>query len=245
MEVRQRLKSIVRRGLVRHGVTVGVAPRVESLDQHLRVMIEAMQVSHVVDVGASTGGYGLRLRRNVGYTGPIRSYEPEAESFRQLAARAAGDDLWSVRKVALGRTRGTASLNVFPGHEDFNSLHTPTTFGAAHFPLKEMRAEQVPVERLDDVLQQELPGARFMLKIDTQGHDLEVLAGADEVLRRTVVLQVEAPLRNVYEQAPKLAEYLDFFEQNDFLPTGMFTAARGPQAELVEVDLIGRRTPQA
>ena len=239
--MKQELKGVARRWLVRHGISAGFAPRVESLDQHLRELLDACRINHVLDVGANTGGYGTRLRRNVGYRGPLLSFEPEDSAYAGLVRTASGDPLWETRQVALGDKPGTAAMHVYPGHEDFNSLHEPTPYGLANFPLGDEHVTAVQVRRLDDECSDLPADAVLLLKVDTQGHDLAVLRGATTTLGLTWVLQLEVPLRHVYEGSASFVDFLDFLDDANFVPSGLFTAARGPGGELIEVDLLARR----
>lgn len=239
--MKQELKGFARRWLVRRGISAGFAPRVESLDQHLYQLVNACGVNYVLDVGANFGGYGTRLRRNVGYRGPLLSFEPEESAYAELRRTASRDPRWETRQVALGDRSGRATMHVYPGHEDFNSLHEPTSYGLTNFPLAEARAQTVDVRRLDDECAQLPEDCRILLKVDTQGHDLSVLQGAAAILPRTEVLQLEVPLRHVYQESASLVDYLAFLEKERFVPSGVFAAARGPNGELVELDLLARR----
>lgn len=239
--MKQELKGFARRWLVRRGISAGFSPRVESLDQHLHQLLHACEVNYVIDVGANHGGYGTRLRRNVGYRGPLLSFEPEDAAYSELKRTASTDRAWEVRQVALGEAAGRAAMHVFPGHEDFNSLHQPTSYGLMNFPLGEARVQAVDVRRLDDECSDLTADSRLLLKVDTQGHDLAVLKGATTTLGMTRVLQLEVPLRHVYEGAASIVDYLAFLEEAGFVPTGLFTAARGPGGELIELDLLAKR----
>lgn len=239
--MRQGLKSGLRRALVKRGISAGTAPRIESLDQHIRGLIDRYDIEVVLDIGANRGDYGRRLRRNVGFRGRIVSFEPDVTPFAVLAESAADDPLWEALPDALGRETEIATLHVYRGHDDFNSLHGLTAFGSEHYPLGRSEEVEVQVKRLDDIATRLPLDGALMIKVDTQGHDLEVLAGSLATLRRCQVLQVEAPLVHLYENSPTLPEYLAFFADQGILPSAMFTAARGPDQELVEVDLLGIR----
>ena len=54
-----------------------------------------------------------------------------------------------------------------------------------------------------------------MLKIDTQGYDLEVLKGAKETLRIIDFLFIEASTAKVYENQPLLSDIINFVEKEN------------------------------
>ena len=146
----------------------------------LPAVFEMYGVDLVIDVGAHEGEYAQRLRSG-GFEGEIVSFEPVPRAFEELEreGRAAMTD-WTVHRLALGREDGTTTMNVV--HGTLSSLLPATKFGAGRYPrLQEPEQVEVEVRRLDRVLDETLgglDGRRPFLKLDTQGFDLDVFAGA-------------------------------------------------------------------
>ena len=67
-----------------------------ALATHLQALFALLNVDCVLDVGANRGQYGTFLRREVGYTGRIASFEPQPACLRDLHAKASRDPLWEV-----------------------------------------------------------------------------------------------------------------------------------------------------
>jgi FkbM family methyltransferase len=195
------------------------------------------EVTTVLDVGAHTGGYGALLRE-IGYTREILSYEPVAASFAVLERRL--DASWRARRLALGRSPGVLRLNV--AHEsNFTSAHAANAFAAEHFDGSAVdHVEEVQVARLDEVAS----GERIFLKTDTQGYDLEVIAGAAGLLERVVGLQVELSVTPLYEGAPDWLSVLAELRGLGFVPVSLTGVGReGLRA--VEFDcLLVRERPR-
>ena len=82
--------------------------------ENLKGLLRKYRVDLVLDVGANRGQYAGQLRRS-GYTGRILSFEPVPEVFAELSRAAAGDDLWDVHQLALGRERAELDMHVLPG----------------------------------------------------------------------------------------------------------------------------------
>jgi hypothetical protein len=83
-------------------------------------------------------------------------------------------------------------------------------------------SETVRMERLDDIAPQLLPrNARLLLKVDTQGYEEEVLAGADLVLRSVSAMQLELSVVPLYQGAPSLRHILEICERLDFQLHGL------------------------
>ena len=139
----------------------------------------------VLDVGANQGQFATHLRA-VGYKGPIVSFEPSAADYAVLAQAAAGDPAWFTYAPALGAHDGELSFHV-TDDSLFNSFLSPLQERVDH-------EETVRVPRLDglfDEIRERTAASRPLLKMDTQGYDLEVVAGAETVLKHVVALQSE------------------------------------------------------
>lgn len=203
-------------------------------------------VDLVLDVGANRGQYARGLR-SLGYKGAIHSFEPIKAEFDMLAARAAGDSLWQLSHCAVGATAGTATLNVSE-NSVFSSIHSLSPLGVS-FSRKAavVRQETVPMVTLDSHVQTDAQA--IFLKIDTQGYERAVLAGAPILLNRCVGLQLELPVEHLYEGVWSFNEAMEFVDSLGFTPAQFRTvnALKDDRASAVEFDCIFRRkrTPRS
>ena len=206
----------------------------------LPALFEMYGVNCVIDVGAHEGEYAQRLRSG-GYDGRIVSFEPVPRAFEALASEAEGDPAWSVHQLALGGEDGTTTMNVVPG--TLSSLLEPTEFGARRYRrLQEPEPVEVQVRRLDgmlDELLEDLDSPRPYLKLDTQGFDLDVFAGAGERIGEFAGMQSELALMQVYEGMPRLPEALPIYEAAGFDVAAMYPVSRqGKTARVLEFDCV-------
>ena len=217
-----------------------------ALREQVRWVLRAGRVDCVIDAGANVGQYARQLRRH-GYTGRIVSFEPVASVYDELAHRAHGDDAWWVRKLGLGSSDGTATINTMDG--SMSSLLPSSEFGRSWSPkLDDMGSEQIEVRRLDGLLPELLEGlseGRVFLKMDTQGFDLEVLAGAEGVLDRVVALQSEVSCVPIYDGMPRLPEQWTALEAEGFEVAGVFPVSfDAPTVRAIELDVVMVRPGQ-
>jgi FkbM family methyltransferase len=225
------------------GISLERYPPINTPPHHLRYLTRQLGINWVLDVGAHEGEYVGLLRRHVRFTGRIASFEPSAESFAKLAAACAGDRRWRGYAYALGRDPGYAELGLF-GMSQLNSLLSPSSYGVEVFPTlgSPTATQKVEVCRLDEIFDrvvEDTPDPRVLLKIDTQGYDLRVLEGAAGVLDRVLALQVEVPVKPIYEGMAPLPELLGFLGELGFELTGVFPLARDPDhLRLLELDCI-------
>lgn len=215
-----------------------------SLGVHLRTVLQRVGADRCLDVGANRGQFHDLLREEARFTGPIESYEPEPGLVQGLVERAAADPGWRVHGVGLAAKEGALDLQVME-FDPCTSFRQPgpSQPGSLAEGNRVRRVVRVPVRTLGGELARlraEAPAARLFLKMDTQGFDLEVLAGAGpEALRSVVALQSEVSLVPTYVGAPRWLEALARYEALGFQVTGLFPVWHDPDTgRVVEFDAV-------
>jgi FkbM family methyltransferase len=167
----------------------------QKLRHHL--LFSQLQIDLVVDVGANTGQFAHQCRA-AGYKGEIISFEPSAAAHASLLQSAAADPLWNVAdRMALGAADGEIEINIAANSFSSSILPMLDSHLSAAPASQYLHKEKVPIRRLDDVL---LPADRnIFLKLDVQGYEPQVLAGANQLLAHTLALQLEMSLVPLYE----------------------------------------------
>jgi len=197
------------------GVDVRRFPKEEPAYRRVQ-LIRHHRVDLVLDVGGSDGRYGAELRR-FGYEGRIVSFEPLPAALDVLRARAAADGRWQALPYALGRDSRKVTLHVAANQGASSSILPMLDRHLAGAPDAAYVATQVVQQRALDELWPELPDAdRPFLKVDVQGYEREVLAGATSALSRCVGLELELSLVPLYEDAMLYREALDLAEEVGF-----------------------------
>jgi FkbM family methyltransferase len=170
------------------------------LQAQLIAVLDRFEISVVLDVGANRGQYGAMLRE-WGWRGRIVSFEPQAEAHAALARRAAADPTWQVApRMALGERDGEALIEVSAESDMSSILPQSALLGEVSPSSRITRREPAPLHRLDAVAGSYLrPGDRAFLKIDTQGYEPQVLAGAGALIERLLGIQLEMSLVPIYQ----------------------------------------------
>ena len=227
----------------RTSIVIRRQPERDSLAWATRRLIHAARIDLVIDVGAHHGDYGHFLRDTVQYRGRIRSLEPASGSFDALTARTRKDALWEIERIALGAQAGEALLHTYK-HSYMNSLLPVSTYGsanfAAHFDESQPQPdEMVTVRTLGEYLANSPQGAKTMLKLDTQGHDLPILQSGASYLRDICGLQLEIPLHALYEGSPTHVECFTALQDFGFDIVSITPVSRSLDGiRLAEVDCL-------
>lgn len=163
-------------------------------------------VNTLVDVGANAGQFSLRMIES-GWTGSILSIEPLSSAHAKLAKMAALAPGWKVAaRAALGATEGTATINVAGNSQSSSLLPMLNRHEQAAPDSSYITTETVTVKTLPQALIEAGIAGRFILKMDVQGFEGEVLKGAAPVLDRCPIVFTEMSLQPLYAGEPLFYE---------------------------------------
>lgn len=150
----------------------------------------------VLDVGANIGTHTVAFARWVGATGAVVAFEPQRLTFQTLCANVALNSLTNVHTVraAVGEAPGTVMVPALDPAMEAN-------FGALSL-AKAQEGEPVDMVPIDAL---EVPACRLM-KIDVEGMEDKVLAGAAQTIaRHRPIMYVENERRDM---GPELVRQL-------------------------------------
>jgi FkbM family methyltransferase len=141
-----------------------------------------------VDVGANVGIYTVLGACCTGRTGTVYAFEPEVENFRLLERNLALNDLGHVRveQAAVGESDGHAVLQI-----EANSIGTHSLVRSQTGADSLVDQVEVPVVSLDAFFSKIDLGRVDLLKVDVEGFEPKVLAGAQRILEMTQHLLIE------------------------------------------------------
>ncbi len=203
-----------------------------------RRLLERAGIDAVLDVGANAGQFGAELRGDFGWRGRIVSFEPLAAAYAALAARAAGDGQWDTHPYALGDRDGSARINVAGNSYSSSLLEMLPAHVDAAPESAVVGVETIQMRRLDSVIDALCPPpARLYLKLDVQGFERQVLAGAQAALARVRVLQLEMSLTPLYVGAATLGELHALLESRGLVLFALEPGfGRRDSGQLLQVD---------
>ncbi len=131
------------------------------------------------DVGANVG---QSLPRMTTLFGRVVAFEPAVESFTEAAAMHEGDSRVTVAQMAVTAHTGTLMLDVCPSPIQSGQLTTPGMAPELGWgtPIAQRAVDCIT---LDDAAGRY--GTPDFVKVDTEGHEVQVLRGAPRLLTST------------------------------------------------------------
>jgi FkbM family methyltransferase len=186
----------------------------------------------VVDVGAAEGTF-TRVCRQVF---PLASYvlvEPLHEFSAALAELQGSVPGMRICRAAAASQTGEATFHV---HSDLygSSLLLEKEGGPVNGTPR-----TVPAVTLDELMGAEGLNGPYLLKLDVQGAELEVLAGAPRTLAASEVVVMEVLLYRAFENGPQLADVVAFMKARRFVAYDIYGFLYRPlDCALASVDIV-------
>lgn len=179
-------------------------------------LLQNNKIDCILDVGANTGQYAQKLRK-YGFNGEIHSFEPIQSTFEILKKNSLNDEHWFVYNVAVGAKNGKEIIHVSENTESSSILDINSSNQISKELTKYVNTEEIEIIRLDKLIN-ELASKKkkLFLKVDTQGYEMEVLKGIDNIEENIVGLQLELSLTQLYESELLYDEIIYYLKKKKY-----------------------------
>ncbi len=210
----------------------------------LRRIINGERDITFIDVGANTG-QTIDLVRKDFKNAKIYSFEPTPELVKELEAKYKSDSYVIISEKALADFDGKAKFYVSP-YSPTNSMLVPDIdlYIEIHCDrandLKNLKEIVVPVTTLSNWYKSNNFSDHIdVLKIDTQGTELQVLKGAGDLLKDKIkIIILEVQFVNFYKGSPPYYKIFEFLYDHKYNLLDFFNNMRLNNLEIIESDLI-------
>lgn len=168
----------------------------------------------VFDVGANIGEWS-KLALDVNNKIELHCFEPSKYSFRKLLNNNFPSNV-HCNNFGLGSKKELRTLYIFDNGSGLNSLYQ--RHGLENIGLApQQKEEQVPIDTLDSYCNEKKIDNIDFLKIDVEGHELEVFKGARNMLQKEKVkiIQFEYGGCNI-DAKVFLNDIFEFFEGSNY-----------------------------
>lgn len=141
-----------------------------------------MKFDVVIDVGANVGQFAV-VAASYNPRAASYSFEPISGCFTRLAGLKASYPNLTAFNYGLRSETAETEINLSGSLGSSSLLPITDTQAKAYPGTAKVGVESISVRRLDDLFSSFEASGRTLLKIDTQGYELEVLKGAVETLK--------------------------------------------------------------
>jgi FkbM family methyltransferase len=182
----------------------------------------------VVDVGVATGTpelYAAFPGARLLLVEPLAEYAPALDALR--AERGA-----EVAQVAAGAEPGTLELTVH------RVLSCSSVVGERSGDEADVTRREVPVARVDALVAERGLRGPYVLKVDVEGFELDVLAGAEAILPQTELVLLEVSLFQLNGANPQLGDVVCAMRDRGYVVYDIYNGHLRPlDGALAQVDL--------
>lgn len=198
------------------------------------------QCAGVIDVGAHQGHFSQAALWAYGDV-PCYCFEPNRDMHERLHNRLGSSA--TVTEFGLAAERGT--LVFYSHHDSTMSSLVPANAEVLQEKFPWDRAEpadtfEISTLTLDDLPEQfpDLPTSQLILKLDTQGNELDILRSGTQFLKRVSVCVAEHMFVQAYQSTYEFVDLVQFFSDQGFDCGGALTISHRPAGEVSSVDFL-------
>jgi FkbM family methyltransferase len=209
------MKLLMRRFLTALGFELRRLPSTDQArsthEVALRIAVRnGLHVNTVIDVGAAFGDWtrmcmGLFPQAKYILIEPLAQYD---EWLRPLL-----NEFPNVTRVKAAAADRPGQATFF-FHEDWVGS---SLYHEAEGPLVDGTPLQVDTTTIDEIVQQQKLSGPFLLKIDVQGAELQVLEGAPTTSQQTEYLLVETSFFEFFKKGPLIHDVIAYMRQREFV----------------------------
>ncbi len=199
-----------------------------------QVQRDGLQIRNVFDVGACSGQWTQELRHSVLPKSQFYLFEANSAHSEQL------NSLGLPFFIGVLSNPGRLFVEFFSKNSTGDSYYKENTVHYdSHPPVK------VPCNTLADVMEKAALPIPNLLKIDTQGSELDILKGMEQYLSGVDLIYLECPVIRYNLEAPTLQDYLDYMRENGFVPTEVLEIHKNEQIILqIDIMFINHKTKE-
>lgn len=134
--------------------------------------------------------------------------------------------------AAAASSAGRITIEIYDPPDSSSLLKGPPSGGASG------QLREIPAVTIDGLCATKDLRPPFLLKVDVQGAELEVLGGASKTLRLTEVVVLETSLFRFWDDSPQLFDVLRFMKERNFVAYDFFGPLMRPlDGALAQIDV--------
>ncbi|MBN4046401.1 FkbM family methyltransferase [bacterium AH-315-P15] len=170
----------------------------------------------LIDVGANIGSFASDFRTFFP-CGQSWLFEPNPECIAKIGQRFADHSDFVIQPYGIGEEASELVLRVPDGKAALGTFHGYNKTAQEHYGDMDYSTYSVEVRPIDDF--QFKPSENTVLKIDTQGHEVDVLRGGSAILDRVDLVLIECSFAPIHEGCTEtFGECVSILASHDLVP---------------------------
>ena len=186
-------------------------------DKNLIKSINHFNINSILDVGANKGQFALKLIEN-GFKGDILSFEPLSLEHKKLVEYSQKIGNWHIaKKCALGNKNSKKKFYITGNRESSSLLKILPKHTQLRPDSRIIATEVVEIKKLENFKKQiKKYKKNLLLKIDTQGSEIDVLSGSGKMINDLKCLFIEVSLVHLYENQTLWLDIIKYLKDFKF-----------------------------
>lgn len=185
------------------------------LDYHL----PKYDMKIIFDVGANNGQTAKKYNSDFKYA-KIYSFEPHRSTFEKLIKNTSAKKNITCHNIAFGNKNGNEKIHISDDGSVFNRIINSENL------TNNNSLEEINIRKLEDFVDEYFQNEPIinLLKIDTEGYDLEVLKGSERLISNQKIdfIEVETSMNKTNKDHILWSEFVDFFRKYEYYIFGLY-----------------------
>ena len=165
-------------------------------------------IKTIIDIGANEGQFAEKITAILPEASLI-CFEPLPEPFRKLKEKFAGKPGFSCLEIALGEREGRQKIFRNEYSPSSSILPMKSAHKEAFDHARREFEEEISIRRLDSVAKQIKIAGPYLVKIDVQGYEKQVIDGGADIIKNAAMIIIETSFVELYENSPLFGDIYD------------------------------------
>ena len=199
-----------------------------NLAQYLAtIQQDGLRIDTVYDIGANVGSWSSVLKKGVLKNSYF--YLFEGDPVHESSLQATGLPYY----IGILSNPGRELVEYYQGGTNTgNSYYKENTvFYDNAVPVS------MPARTLESIVDECAMPTPNLIKIDTQGSELDILRGAETILPGVDLIYLECPIGKYNLGAPNIQQYLEYMASQNFIPSDLLEIHTADRV-LIQVDIM-------